>query len=187
MSVSLPGGGSTSSVCASHEGARWVQSRNNAPCAANVILLKPQTFISNVGIYESRRVWVHQHIFKSLIWWREAEFWSSSLWRDYWLFKSPMFAFTGQFVMAASAQYICNRINQTQSFSKIYFSPRIEPNWSLSSVNGLVTLNVSFNEYWECDSVNALWRARSSQWDSFTRDWSGSERPPMFMVPCTKV
>ena len=36
------------------------------------------------------------------------------------------------------------------------------------AAHGLVALNVSFNEYWECDSENALWRARSSRWDSLT-------------------
>ena len=50
--------------------------------------------------------------------------------------------------------------------------------------------NVSFIEYLESDLVNllwlkhninydlvkALWHAGSSQWDSFTQDWSGSEK-----------
>ena len=72
--------------------------------------------------------------------------------RDYWLFKSPMFAFTGQFVMAPAPQDICRHKSNTELMRKnlqIYFCYKFL-SLSLSvgdSVNGLVTLNVSFTEY----------------------------------------
>ena len=52
--VSLPEGRwSASSACASHEGAPLGFNLGTMPCVANVILER-DTFISNVGIYESQ-------------------------------------------------------------------------------------------------------------------------------------
>ena len=47
------GGWSASSACASHEGAPLGFNLGTMPCVANVILER-DTFISNVGIYESQ-------------------------------------------------------------------------------------------------------------------------------------
>ena len=47
------GGWSASSACASHEGAGLGFNLGTMPCVANVILER-DTFISNVGIYESQ-------------------------------------------------------------------------------------------------------------------------------------